>query len=97
MKVCVNAIPNLSVPDGWWLEGYARNPNAGWNIGSETIIGDQSGDAGLLREALEWDVMPKFFEDRDAWVEMMKQAMTLGAHFSSDRMMQEYAERAFGL
>ncbi|OGS55886.1 MAG: alpha-glucan phosphorylase, partial [Elusimicrobia bacterium RIFOXYB2_FULL_62_6] len=32
MKAAVNGVLNLSVLDGWWMEGYS--PDVGWNIGS---------------------------------------------------------------
>ncbi|HEX6384393.1 MAG TPA: alpha-glucan family phosphorylase, partial [Anaerolineae bacterium] len=34
MKAALNGIPNLSVLDGWWVEGY--NGANGWAIGDET-------------------------------------------------------------
>ncbi len=33
MKACVNGVINLSTLDGWWMEGYEMDPEAGWRIG----------------------------------------------------------------
>ena len=35
MKAALNGVLNLSVQDGWWLEGYRMNSMAGWAIGPD--------------------------------------------------------------
>ena len=32
MKAAANGALNLSVLDGWWIEGFAANPDTGWGI-----------------------------------------------------------------
>src|SRR6185503_5615940 len=66
-KAPINGVVNLSVPDGWWAEGF-RGDN-GWSIGSTDGPSDPEAqdreDAAALYAALEGEVIPRFFE-RDA-------------------------------
>jgi starch phosphorylase len=103
MKAAMNGVPNLSVLDGWWPEGY--NGANGWVIGEgqedwDWNIQDER-DAQSLYAILEQQVVPLFYE-RDAhgvprrWVHMMKEAIRASvAAFSSRRMLKEYAEQLY--
>ena len=33
MKATLNGVLNFSALDGWWIEGYQKDPMAGWPIG----------------------------------------------------------------
>jgi starch phosphorylase len=44
MKAAMNAVPNISIMDGWWVEGY-HNGSTGWKFGYEGPI-----DMDHLRE-----------------------------------------------
>jgi starch phosphorylase len=102
-KVALNGGLNLSVLDGWWVEGYdGRN---GWAVGDEAIgeIVEEldRSDAESLYRVLESEVVPTFYE-RDArgvprrWVEMMRHAIrTLAPAFNSDRMVRDYTQRVY--
>jgi starch phosphorylase len=102
-KVAMNGGLNLSVLDGWWLEGYdGRN---GWAVGdetaSETTDEADERDADSLYRVLENDVVPAFYE-RDGrglprrWIEMTRHAIrTLAPAFNSDRMVRDYARRVY--
>ncbi|MBM3694497.1 MAG: glycosyltransferase family 1 protein [Actinobacteria bacterium] len=96
MKAAINGAPNLSVLDGWWLEGFQGNN--GWGFG-ETTQGDQA-DAAALYDLIEHRVVPLYY-DRDAegiprgWVAMMKEAMIAAVPFSATRMVAEYMERLY--
>ncbi len=102
-KVGLNGGLNLSVLDGWWLEGYdGRN---GWAVGdltvSESVEEMDERDADSLYKVLENEVVPTFYE-RDAegiprrWLAMMKHAIeTLAPAFNSDRMVREYAREIY--
>jgi starch phosphorylase len=46
MKAAMNAVPNISIMDGWWVEGY-HNGATGWKFGYEEPIDMQN-----LREDL---------------------------------------------
>jgi len=100
MKVVINGVLNMSVSDGWWVEGY--NGANGWTIGP-VLKGyeDPPPDADLedgqsLYNILENMVIPAFY-DRDAagipvkWLAAVKQSMQfLAPQFNTDRMIQEY-------
>ena len=102
-KAAVNGALNLSILDGWWIEGYA--PELGWAIGRLESLGDDerqdAEDAASLYDALEHEVVPLYFQ-RDAdgvprgWVRRMKASIReLVPRFSCTRMVSDYAERAY--
>jgi glycogen phosphorylase len=41
MKAAMNGIPNISIMDGWWVEGYHAGAT-GWKFGYEDPVGDTS-------------------------------------------------------
>ena len=99
-KVAIHAGLNLSILDGWWPEGY--DGANGWPIGHDAssqykdpAIQDPE-DANFLYEALENEVIPRFY-NRDAdgipqgWVEYMRNALRdLPYQFSGHRMVSDY-------
>lgn len=102
-KAAANGALNLSVLDGWWVEGYS--PQTGWTIGREEAMDDQQAqdaeDAYSLYDTLEQDVIPRFY-DRDEsqmpprWIAMMKASIhRLLPVFSGSRMVREYTEQAY--
>jgi len=103
MKAASNCVLNLSVEDGWWAEGY--HPSVGWSLGAGQDITDEDERDRIESEALynilEREVVPLFYErDRTGipreWVGMMKSCLRrLAWAFSSNRMLREYAERAY--
>ncbi|HET6892623.1 MAG TPA: alpha-glucan family phosphorylase [Pyrinomonadaceae bacterium] len=99
-KVAMNGGLNLSILDGWWLEGYdgtngfaIEGPVDGTNINSV-----DAGDAESLYHVLEQQVVPLYYErDEDGlphkWISMMKRSIvTLVPQFNSNRMVREYAD-----
>lgn len=97
MKAAINGVLNLSIPDGWWAEGY--NGRNGWSIDAgdyPTPEEQDAADAALLYQLIEEEVAPLFYQrDRDniprGWVAMMKESIrTAGARFSTCRMVQDY-------
>jgi starch phosphorylase len=98
-KAAVNGVLNLSILDGWWAEGY--NAKNGWAIGRPEAYADpgqqDAEDAESLYSLLENEVVPLFYErDRDdvprGWVAMMRESIrTVTPHFSTRRMLKEYA------
>ncbi len=97
-KAAINGVPNLSVLDGWWVEGY--NGANGWAI--EPLEGgneaDQDAhDAQELYRLLEEEVVPLFYaQDADGvprgWVQVMKAALRSAAPaFCTRRMVRQYA------
>lgn len=103
MKAALNGILNLSILDGWWAEAY--NGRNGWAIDAGQEYDDANlqddADADALYRVLEEQVVPLFYKrDRDdiprGWVTMMKEAIrTVGSHFSTRRMVQEYLEEYY--
>lgn len=103
MKAAANGALNLSILDGWWPEAY--NGHNGWAIGSGEQYADLSYqdrvDAQRLYDLLENEVIPRFFNrGPDAlpheWIEMMKDSMaSIGVHFNSHRMIEEYMENYY--
>jgi starch phosphorylase len=100
MKAAQNGVPNISVLDGWWDEGYERDN--GWAIGGREPAGDEAAqdwsDAQDLYRDLEDELVPAYYERDKAgipirWVETMRRAMATSLwQFSTTRMLQEYAE-----
>ncbi len=100
MKAALNGIPNLSVLDGWWVEGY--NGANGWAIdagsGYRSAEEQDRADATALYEMLEQEIVPLFYSrDRDGiprgWIEVMREAIrSNGPRFSMRRMLKEYTE-----
>jgi glycogen phosphorylase len=103
MKVAFNAGLNLSILDGWWCEGYQGNN--GWAIGKGEVYADleyqNQVECGALYDLLEKEVIPLYYQrgndgiPRD-WVSMMKASMqSLCPVFSTDRMVEEYAQLSY--
>ncbi len=100
MKASLNGVPNLSILDGWWLEGYSGDN--GWAFGSDPISGDRTAaDAHALYRLLEEEVIPLYYATSKngiphGWVAVMKNAIRrTGSHFSARRMVKEYAEKFY--
>jgi starch phosphorylase len=94
MKAAFNGVPNLSVLDGWWLEGWIEDVT-GWAIGG-TAESDNASDAAFLFDKLEQKVLPLYYWDRPDWVAIMKNAICRNAYFfNSHRMMRRYAVEAY--
>jgi starch phosphorylase len=103
-KAALNGVPNLSVLDGWWYEGYQGSN--GWAISSD--VSEEAGDderdafdAAELYQVLEEEVAPLYFDlDTDGiprrWIRLVKEAIRTAAPlFSARRMVKEYAERMY--
>ncbi len=104
MKSAANGGLNLSVLDGWWVEGY--DGENGWEIdgaapADESEAAQDARHAHALYDLLEREVIP-LFSDRDAdgiprrWLAMVKRSLrTNGPRFSATRMVEEYAMRIY--
>ncbi len=99
-KAALNGVPNLSVLDGWWQEGY--DGANGWPIPTSLHLTDwqaqDAHDADQLYNILEQDVVPLFYmRDRDGiprgWIQIVKDAIrTIAPQFCTRRMVKEYME-----
>jgi glycogen phosphorylase len=93
MKAAVNGGLNLSVLDGWWIEAWIEGVT-GWAIGADDRRHED--DAQDLYDKLEGGVLPLWYDDRERWTWMMKQAIgKIAPRFNSQRMMRRYASEAY--
>jgi starch phosphorylase len=102
MKASLNGIPNLSILDGWWVEGY--NGANGWAVEDRQFDNsDQQDahDADMVYRLLEEEIAPLYYNrDRDGiprgWVEVMREAIRSNApRFSTRRMVKEYTTELY--
>jgi starch phosphorylase len=100
MKASLNGVPQLSILDGWWIEGY--NGKNGWAVsGAEEGPNRDAKDAAAIYELLEKDIVPLFYNiDEDGvshgWVQVMKETIKMsGPNFSARRMAKEYMEKFY--
>jgi glycogen phosphorylase len=102
-KVAINGGLNLSILDGWWLEGYDGNNGfaIGNGIEATEVAAIDTLDAESLYRTLEQDVVPLFY-NRDSkglprqWIAMMKRAIqTLAPKYNSNRMVEDYVRRIY--
>jgi starch phosphorylase len=99
MKASVNGVPNLSILDGWWIEGY--DGSNGWAFGDQ-VQGDRTqADAEALYQLLEKEIIPCFYQRSDdgvphSFVQVMKAAIkSVSPRFSSRRMAKEYVAQFY--
>jgi glycogen phosphorylase len=103
-KVAINGGLNLSILDGWWLEGY--DGTNGFAIGANnpdnpSVAEMDALDAESLYRTLELEVVPLYYDRENddiprAWIAMMKRAIqTLAPKYNSDRMVEEYARKIY--
>jgi starch phosphorylase len=103
MKVCVNGGLNLSILDGWWVEGYAQDN--GWTIGHGEEYTDlayqDDVESRAIYDLLEQEIVPLFYTRASdglprGWLRMMKRSIaTLCPVYSTTRMVAEYTNRAY--
>ncbi len=99
-KAAMCGVPNFSVLDGWWAEGF--NGCNGWPIGTEQQYKDDEtqdlADATSFYNTLEKDILPLFFERQadglpHGWIQVMKESIrSCASTFSFRRMLKEYCK-----
>ncbi|MBI3539547.1 MAG: alpha-glucan family phosphorylase [Candidatus Eisenbacteria bacterium] len=93
MKAALNGLPNVSVLDGWWAEGYRPGEN-GWAIG-DASAGDDEKDAAALHDTLAGQVLPAW-ADAARWRAMMRASIAVAEErFTAERMVREYFARLY--
>ncbi|MDQ3441413.1 MAG: alpha-glucan family phosphorylase, partial [Planctomycetota bacterium] len=105
MKAAVNGVPNCSILDGWWVEGYALDPNVGWAIGRGETYADGNVqdqiESQALYDILEKQIVPLFYKrgvdnTPREWIARMKTCMRrLAPVFNTNRMVRDYAEKFY--
>jgi starch phosphorylase len=100
MKAAHNGVPSFSTLDGWWIEGCLEG-QTGWAIGGReegAADADQINrrDAEDLYQKLENVIAPLFYQQRQRWLDVMRQAIALNAsYFNTHRMVQQYVTNAY--
>jgi len=98
MKAGMNGVLNLSVPDGWWAEGY--NGKNGWAITAGEFYKHSAlqeiAEANQLYDFLEEEISELFYERNDSgipkkWVKMMKESIaSVCGNYNMNRVLVEY-------
>lgn len=99
MKAALNGVPSLSILDGWWIEGCIEGVT-GWAIGGEnadegTEHARDINDANALYEKLD-AILSLYQSERKVLIAIMRSAIALnGSFFNTQRMVQQYAVKAY--
>lgn len=107
MKAALNGIPQLSIFDGWWPEGY--NGSNGWVIGTKDQKENLSlspeeqdtSDTKSLYKILEEEVVPLYYkQDTDGiprgWIKLIKETIcSIAPAFSMRRSIKEYTKELY--
>jgi starch phosphorylase len=103
MKAAMNAVLNMSIPDGWWPEAY--DGKNGWQIGKgERYVSEDEQnevESHAIYGILEKEAVPTFYTRGSdglprEWIAMMKRTMrTVAPRFSTNRMVQDYAVKCY--
>jgi starch phosphorylase len=101
MKAAMNAVPSLSMLDGWWIEGCIEGVT-GWGIKAgytDLENYDPSNNvehANALYDRLEHTILPMFYDRPDEYRAVMRHAMALnGSFFNTERMVTQYIAKAY--
>lgn len=102
MKAALNGVPNISIMDGWWAEGY-HDGQTGWKFGHEGVIEtaslSESPETLLYSEdsASFYQILPsilkEFYEAGEDAAFLDKAVMNLSLNipiFNTHRMAAEY-------
>jgi starch phosphorylase len=99
MKASLNGVLNVSISDGWWIEGY--NGENGWTFGCASDDNRDQIDAQQLYDILEQEVIPLYYTVSvngipHGWITKMKETMkSTASRFSARRMVKEYVHQAY--
>ena len=102
-KAIMNGVPNLSVLDGWWAEGYREG--AGWALSKEKTFQNQQVqdefDAEVLYQIIEKQIIPAFYggekgQPAKEWIDQIKNTIAwIAPRFTTKRMMNDYFEKYY--
>ncbi|MBC7543249.1 MAG: alpha-glucan family phosphorylase, partial [Candidatus Sericytochromatia bacterium] len=101
-KAALNGVPNLSILDGWWCEGY--DGTNGWAIGEPREYRDldaqDDADSDSLYQLLEAVIVPSFyagdFGSGADWQGIVKSSIiSCAGLFSSQRMVEDYLQKIY--
>ena len=103
-KAEMNGVVNLSVKDGWWLEGYREG--AGWALTEKRTYQNQAYqdklDAATIYGLLENEIIPLYY-DRDkktgiskGWIKVLKNSIAqIAPHYTMKRQLDDYYSKFY--
>ena len=102
-KALMNGVVNLSVKDGWWLEGYREG--AGWALTEKRTYQNQEHqdalDAATIYSLLENEILPLYYA-RNAkgfspdWVKVIKNSIAqIAPHYTMKRQLDDYYSKFY--
>ncbi len=90
MKASLNGIPNVSVNDGWWIEGGLDGIN-GWTIKGYSEQNEIDSLYQIIHESAHL-----FYNDHIAWASKQRAAISLiASYFNTHRMVTEYSKKGY--
>ena len=102
-KAEMNGVVNLSVLDGWWVEGYREG--AGWALPEKRTYENQAYqdqlDAATIYGLLENDIIPMYYNRNKKgysadWVKVIKNSIsTIAPHYTMKRQLDDYFARFY--
>lgn len=102
-KAEMNGVVNLSVLDGWWVEGYREG--AGWVLKQERTYQNQGYqdqlDAATIYSLLENEILPLYYNRNEqgfseGWIKTIKNSIaTIAPHYTMKRQLDDYYDKFY--
>ena len=102
-KAEMNGVVNLSVLDGWWVEGYREG--AGWALPEKRTYQNQGYqdqlDAATIYNLLENDIIPMYYNKTKEgfskeWIQVVKNSIaTIAPHYTMKRQLDDYYDKFY--
>lgn len=102
-KAEMNGVVNLSVLDGWWVEGYREG--AGWALKQERTYQNQGYqdqlDAATIYSLLENEILPLYYNRNEqgfseGWIKTIKNSIaTIAPHYTMKRQLDDYFDKFY--
>ena len=102
-KAEMNGVVNLSVLDGWWVEGYREG--AGWALPEKRTYQNQGYqdqlDAATIYNLLENDIIPMYYNKNKEgfskeWIQVVKNSIaTIAPHYTMKRQLDDYYDKFY--
>ncbi|WP_297242102.1 alpha-glucan family phosphorylase [uncultured Prevotella sp.] len=102
-KAEMNGVVNLSVLDGWWLEGYREG--AGWALTEKRTYQNQGYqdqlDAATIYGLLENEIIPLYYNKgkkdySEGWVKVIKNSIAqIAPHYTMKRQLDDYYDKFY--
>lgn len=102
-KAEMNGVVNLSVLDGWWIEGYREG--AGWALKQERTYQNQGYqdqlDAATIYSLLENEILPLYYNRNEqgfseGWIKTIKNSIaTIAPHYTMKRQLDDYYDKFY--